>query len=416
MSSSQPVAAGNHKLQWRLVLVPLGYRNFRLVWLGSVTEHVGEFMELATILWLARGMTDSPLLITLVGTARYIAIMFLSVLGGVAADRFSRRNLLITVLLGSSLLSVSLAVLATTGLIAIWHLILISLLHGVFISFNHPARQAMVPNLINREHLLSAVSVDVLSVRGSSAVGMTLGGYVMAALGAPAVFIVRALGCLLSIAWLLMAHIPPTPPVARTQAPLRNLAEGLGYIRTHSLLMILILFFALPYLLLNTYTNFLPIFARDIMNLGPVGYGWLQGAPGIGGIICLIGAGLFTYYPNKFRLLILSGIILGLALLGFSASAWFFPSMVLLIVVGGMNATLVAFNSAIVQSMLPDEVRGRVLSWREIFFGLGPTLSMVFGAIAQYTGVPFSLGLLAGFCILVSLALIPLAPRFRNAG
>ncbi|MFH1003825.1 MAG: MFS transporter [Chloroflexota bacterium] len=400
--------------RWSLMVVALRYRDFRLVWLGSVTEHTGEFMELAAVLWLTNQLTHSPLMLTVVGTAHYVAMIFFPIAGGVVADRINRRHLLIMALLASCLLSVALMVLTITGVIAVWHLAVISLLHGVAISFNHPARQSIVPNLVKREHLLNAISIDVLSVRGSSAIGMTAAGYLIAAVGTWPVFALRALGCLVAIDWLAQAHIPPTPPATRTQAPLQNLAEGFRYLRSHTAVLILVLMFALPYLLLNTYTNFIPVFASDILRVGAIGYGWLQGAPGIGGIICLVGLGLLTYYQNKFRLLIMAGVILGIGMVLFAVSPWLPLSLPLLVVVGGMNAAMIAVNSTIIQSAIPDEVRGRILSWRGIFFGLGPTVSLAFGALAQQSGVVLSLVLLGGISLVISLALIRLLPRFNN--
>jgi len=388
------------------MLTSLHYRNFRLVWLGSLTEHFGEFMEIAAILWLVNEMTHSPLMLTIVGSCRFISMIPFAIVGGVVADRVNRRSLLIAALLGSSLLSVCLAMLAVTGVIAIWHLIVISLLGGVAMSFNHPARQAIVPNVVKREHLLNAISLDTLSVQAARMVGMLIAGYLIAIVGAWPIFIIRALGCLVAILWLSFARVPPTPPTTRELAPWHNLAEGFHYLRGNTIILALIVLYLIPWLTMNTYTNFLPVFANDILRVGAVGYGYLQAAPGLGAIASLIGLTLLTYYKRKFMLLAGFGIILGIGILGFSASPWFILSLLLLVVIGGTQNAFVAVNTTLIQDIVPDKMRGRIISWREVAFGLGPTGSILFGAIARYTGVPFSLGLLGGICLIISLLLI----------
>jgi len=281
-------------------------------------------------------------------------------------------------------------------------------------SFNHPARQTIVPNLVDREHLLNAISLDTLSVHMSRATGTPIAGYLIFLLGIWPIFVIRAVGCLISISLLSQARVPATPPNTRTEAPWRSLAQGFRYLRSNTLLLILVLLFALPYMAQNTYINFLPVFANDILGVGAVGYGYLQGAPGLGAIIFMILLGLMTYYKNKFRLLIGSGIILAIGLLTLTASPWFALSLPLIVIIGGMVTIFVAVETTLIQGTVPDEVRGRVLSWREILFGLGPTGSILFGAIAQYTGVPFSLGILGVICLVVSLLLILLFPRFKG--
>ncbi len=393
---------------WSSILTSLRYRNFRLVWLGSLTEHFGEFMEIAAILWLVNDMTHSPLMLTIIGSCRFMTTVLFSLAGGIVADRVGRRGLLIAALLGSFLLSTCLTLLIATNTLAVWHLVVFGLLSGVLMSFNHPARQAMVPNLVERKHLLNAVSLDALSVQGSRLGGMLTVGYLMATVEMWLIFALRAMGCLLAVLWLLWARIPAAPRSGRVLSPWRSLAEGLGYILSNRLVLALTILYFLPWITLNTCTNFLPVFAKDILHAGPVGYGYLQAASGLGAILSLLILAFLTSYGRKLVLIIGFGIILGIAMLAFSASPWITLSLFLLVVIGAMQNGFIALNTVLVQNLVPDQVRGRVMSWREIFFGLGPTGSILFGMVAQYTGVPVSLALLAGVCIIVFLLLIPL--------
>jgi len=397
-----------------MTLISLRYRDFRLVWLGSVTEHTGEFMEIAAVLWLVNEITHSPLMLTIVGTARFIPMIFFPILGGVIADRVNRRGLLITALTASGLLSLCLALLTFTGLIAVWHLIVIGLLCGVVISFNHPARQTIVPNLINKEHLLNAVSLDFISIQGARMVGMALAGYLIVILGMWPIFLFRALGCLLAILWLSLANVPSTPNTTREKSPYQNMIEGFHYLRSNTMILGLVILYLIPWLTSNTFVNFLPVFASDVLKIGAVGYGYLQAAPGVGAIISLVTLTFFTYYKKKWKLLVGTGIIMGLSLSGFSASIWATLSMPLLVVVGAVQTAFSTVNTTIIQAAVPDELRGRIMSWREVAFGLGPTGSIIFGAVAQVTGVQISLGLLGLVIIIPSIWLFFYFLRIRE--
>lgn len=412
--SNQIAGDTRRESYWSLMIASLRYRNFRLVWMGSVSEHFGEFMEIAAILWLVNELTHSPLMLTIVGSLRFVAMILFPIVGGVVADRVNRRSLLIASLLASALLSVLLAILVFAGLITVWHLIVINLFTGVAMSFNHPARQTIVPNLVKRKHLLNAISLDIMSVQVSRVIGMALAGYVIVTLGIWPIFVIRALGCLVAIFWLLLAQIPPTPPAARGQAPWQNLTDGFHYLRTNTVILGLLLLYLIPWLADNTLTTFMPIFASDILRIGTVGYGYLQAAPWVGAILALIGLTILTYYKRKMILLVGAGIIMGIGLVSFSASTWVFLSFPLVVIIGAMQITLATVNTTIIQSVIPDEIRGRVMSWREVAFGLGPAGSILFGAVAQYTGTPISLGLLGGICLVLSLSLIAFLPRFKS--
>lgn len=415
MSQSSQTAEGiKRETYWSLMLASLRYRDFRFVWLGSFTEHFGEFMEIAAVLWLANELSHSPLILTIVGSARFMSMIFFPIVGGVVADRVDRRRLLIVALMTSALLSSLLAILASTGAIAVWHLIVFGLLSGVAMSFNHPARQTIVPNLIRKEHLLNAVSLDFISVYASRMVSAALVGYVIAAFGVWPAFVIRASGCLLAIFWLILARIPPTPPATRSQAPWQNLVAGFRYLKANTLIFALTLLYLIPWLSDSTRTNFVPIFAEDILHIGAVGYGYLQSAPGLGAILALIGLTLLTYYRRKTLLLIGAGAIMGAGIIGFSASTSVSLSLTLLVIVTAMQTAMITLITTTAQAVIPDDMRGRVMSWREVTFGLGPTGSIVFGAIAQYTGAPVSLGLLGVISLVTSLSLIGMLPKLRR--
>jgi len=392
----------------------LAYRNYRLVWMGSVTEHMGEWMEVAAVLWLVHDLTRSALMLTVVGSCRFIPRLIFPVIGGMAADKMDRFRLLTLALLTDALLSLILAVLVKTGMVAIWHIIVISLLGGVTICFNHPARLSIVPNLVKREHLLNAVSLDNASVQASRFVAMPIAGYLMATFGVTPVFGVRALANLLAVCWLMfIREAPPLQPAGT--AKFRNVIEGLKYLRENRLLMALVPLYLIPMLTLNTTNNFLPIFADNVLKIGATGYGFLQAAPGLGSLAGLIALAALPSDRINGALLFVASCILGFVLVFFSLSTWTSLSLVLLLATGAMNTAFITINTVLIQSHVSDAMRGRVLSLREIANGLGPAAGLIFGAIAERTSAPFALETLGAGCIAAAFLFAFLLPRVRVA-
>jgi len=393
----------------------LGYRNYRLVWLGSVTEHFGEWMEVAAVLWLVHELTRSPLILTVVGSCRFIPRLIFPVIGGMVADKMDRFRLLTIALLGDAFFSLVLAVLVKSGIVAIWHIIVLSLLGGITICFNHPARLSIVPNLVKREHLLNAVALDAASVQASRFVAMPIAGYLISGFSVVPVFGVRAVCNLLAVCWIMLINKKEIPPQVTRKTGFRNVIEGLKYLRKNTLLRALVPLYLIPMLTLNTSNNFLPIFADNVLKIGASGYGFLQAAPGLGSLVSLIALAALPLYRLNGALLFATGGILGFSLVLFSVSTWTSLSLMLLLLTGGMITTFITINTTLIQSHVSDAMRGRVLSLREIANGLGPSASLIFGIIAERTSAPFAMELLGIICIAVSLLLALLLPKVRTA-
>ena len=391
---------------WQRMFASVRYKNYRLLWMGSCTEHIGEFMELAALLWLTNEISGSPFILTLVGASRFMPLVIFSAVGGVVSDRMNRKTLLAISLLAGAVLSLILGILVVTGLIVIQHIILIALLFGVTTSFNHPARAAIVPNLVEKKHLLNAVSLDTASVMAARVLAMPIAGIVIAVAGVVPIFFLRAIGALIAILWLSRVNVPPTPPEAITLNPWKNLIEGLRYVAGYGVVLTLVLLYLLPQFANQTYTNLLPIFAVDIFKVGASGYGYLQAAPGLGSVASLIFLASLGTGKHKGRLLFAAGMFLGMALIAFGMTSWYFFSLCLLIIIGGMATAFMALSTTLIQGVIPDRMRGRVMSLREISFGLGPAFSLIFGMIAEHTGAPLAIVYLGLVCFSVSLVLM----------
>ncbi len=406
MKPTEPPVSMTDTTVWQRMFASVRSKHYRWLWMGSCTEHIGEFMELAALLWLVNEISGSPFILTLVGACRFMPMVIFSPVGGVVSDRMNRKTLLAISLLAGTVLSVVLGVLVLTGLIAIRHIIVIALLFGVTTSFNHPARAAIVPNLVEKKHLLNAVALDTASVMAARVIAMPIAGIVISMAGVVPVFFMRAVGALVALFWLSRVNVPPTPDEAATRNPWKNLIEGLRYVTGYGVVLTLVLLYLLPQFVNQTYTNLLPIFAVDIFRIGASGYGYLQAAPGLGSLASMIFLASLGTGQNKGRLLFAAGMILGLTLIVFGFSSWYLFSLCLLVLIGAMATAFMALSTTLIQGIIPDRVRGRVMSLREISFGLGPAFSLVFGLIAEQTGAPLAVVYLGLVCFSVSFILM----------
>ncbi|MBW2106480.1 MAG: MFS transporter [Deltaproteobacteria bacterium] len=392
----------------------LYYPNYRSYWLGSIAEHFGEYMELVALLWITNKITASPFLLTLVGSCRFLPMVFLSLPGGLAADWFNRCNLLIVSLLGSICLSVYLAVVYASGLVTVWHLIAISLLHGVAMSFNHPVRQSILPNLVESEHLINAISLETGSVLTSQAIAMPIAGCLIGSIGAASVFALRAALVLLTIWWLIPIRTASIPASPRRLTTWQDLSEAAHHMHANVLIFGLVALLFVPRLSTNVYTSLLPIFAVNILQIGPQGYGILQGAPGWGSLIAFVTLASFRKLRNRKPLVFGMAIITGILLAGFAESHWLIMSLSLLFLVGGLNTSIVILDTAMIQSIIPNNMRGKIMSLPEIIRGLGTAAALIFGAIGECTSTSFAILVLAGVCFFIPSSLFFLFPQRRN--
>ncbi|MDP2729406.1 MAG: MFS transporter [Dehalococcoidales bacterium] len=378
----------NGKSFWRRTFSSLKHRNFRLLWLGSVTEHAGERLEMMALSWLMMRLTERPLYLGLMSVSRSAATILFSLVGGVVADRVDRRNLLIVALLGNALISIVLVFLDYTKLVAPWHLFLAAALTSVLMGFNHPARATIVPNVVPREELTNAIALDTASVRLAGPIVPLIGGYLIAQFGTVALFAIRAVGALLAIGWLVMVRVPATPPDARRQSPWQSLWGGLKYAAATGLVLTLLVLLAMRQLEQQVFSVFLPFFATDVLHAGAVGFGYLNSASAIGSLLALLVVASLGNFKYKGRLIVAAGILIGLFLSGFGLSQGLILSLILLAAVSFFATTLDNVSQAVLQTIISDEFRGRVMSLRGVMrgvFGIGA--AYLLGVGGEYLGI-----------------------------
>lgn len=371
-------------------------------------------MEAAALFWLVRQLTPSPFILGLTGFARFAPMLVVSFLGGVVADRFDRKKLLWISLIGFGAVSSALWYLIYTGNIQVWHVIALSLLVGIVTSFNHPARAALVPNLVKREQLLNAISLDLLAVMLSRLIGMPLAGYIMAYSGIAPVIALRVIMIIVAIIIIIPMKSPPLVPQAQKKSPWKDMAEGLDYLKKDRVVLIQVLLYLIPWFSTFTMQSLMPIFALDILKVDARGYGWLLTALGLGSVISLVGLASMGNYTHKGMFLIISGVLLGLFTAGFGASQVFFVSLILQVFYGITSNGFSTVNTAVVQELIPDRMRGRIMSFREITMALGTGGSLLAGFIAEFTGVRWAIILLGMVSFLVTLSLYWALPHLKK--
>ncbi|MBI4339510.1 MAG: MFS transporter [Chloroflexi bacterium] len=382
------------------------FRSFRLFVLGSFFEHSGEFMEMTTLSWLMWKETQSEVYLGLLLFCRIIPLAVFPLIGGVVADRVNRKAVLIAALVFAALISASLLALVAVDSLAPGYILAAALGMGLATSFNHPARSSIVPNLVPRDQLMNAISLDTTAVFSSMILGPVMAGQVLAMWGPEPVFAIRVVGVAIAIMWLLMAHIPATPPHARAEAVLRNLVGGIGYLRDNRLVMGLLVLFFVPTVFVGSVNALLPTFADEVLGSGERGLGYLQGAGGAGSVIAMLTLASLRSVRQKGLVLLGAGMAMGLSILAFAASPWLALSLVVQVVTGAVNAAFNTTNMTLTQSLIPDEVRGRVMSLREMTMGLGsPVGSLSVGALAGGIGAPQAVAIYGSLCFLISLGL-----------
>ena len=372
-------------------------------------------MEIMASAWLMMELTRSPFYLGMLTLCRIAPLFFFALLGGVVADRRDRRKVLLGCFMTSAVVSTSLLVLARTGTIAPWHLLLAAVLNAAIKGINHPARDAMIPSLTPKHEWMNAIALDTLSVRAAAIIGAPLAGWFIASFGTAPLFGVSTVGLLLASFWLMRINVSSTHVATVTHGVWQNLGKGLTYVVANGLIICLVLVFALREFQSEMSQTFLPFFADTILHAGPTGFGYLNMAQGIGGAAGLFGIATLGNYKYKGNLIIISGTLVGFLLIAFAYSEALLLSFLLLTFANGMGTVFENVGRTALQGIIPDEMRGRVMSLREVIRGLvGAVMAYGLGLGGEYLGVVTTSMFLGVFIILCVISMYLFLPAFRK--
>jgi MFS family permease len=380
--------------------VALRHRNFRLFWFGQLISLVGTWMQTTAQAWLVLELTHSAWLLGVVGALQFVPVMFLSLFGGVLADRLPKRTVLLFTQSSAMLQAVILWVLVATGHVQIWHVLVLASLLGLTNSLDMPTRQAFVVEMVGREDLPNAVALNSSLFNIARILGPGLGGLLIAWLGLAPLFLLNAISFIAVIIGLALIEIKElhTPVMRSTlmkdapkQSTLQSLREGLAYVaHTPSVLLIIAVIGVISLFGIN-FNVVLPLFATDVLHSGPQGFGFISSAFGLGSLFSALWLAWGNNMPSIRRLLAGALAFCVLEIL-FAVSHLYLLSLVLIAAVGFSQIVFSAAANTTLQTVAPDYLRGRVMSvYMLVFAGTVPLGNLFTGGIAHLFSAPIAL-------------------------
>ncbi len=390
------------------------YRDFALFWTGNFLSNVGTWMQNLALGWLILVRTNSPFLLGLNGFLGSAPSLFFSLPGGAIADRMNRRKLMIVTQTAMMLLALILAALTSFRVIKIGEILTISFLAGLASALNNPAYQALVPDLVEREDLVNAIALNSAQFNMSRAVGPTLAGLALGSLGAAGCFYLNTVSFLALIIALLAITVP-SHRVQEGPTVWGAMLEGLRFVGRNRPIIILLSVPSFLSLLGLPFIILMPVFARDLLQVGASGLGYLMGGAGLGAVVAALTLATRNNAEYEGRFILGSATVFSLALILLARAHSFWWAFFLLVVLGVTMVGTLTLTNTTLQVISPPEMRGRIMSLYNLsLLGLAPLGSLQAGAVAQVLGTRFAVALGGAVCLVYFLILLLLLPRLRR--
>jgi MFS family permease len=407
---------GSNSTRLNLIFRALHSRNYRLFFGGQSISLIGTWITRTTTSWLVYRLTDSAFLLGVVGFAGQIPTFLLTPLAGVLVDRWNRHRILVVTQVLSMAQSLALAVLTISGVITVWHIIILSILQGLVNAFDMPGRQSFVVEMVeDKEDLGNAIALNSSMVNSARLLGPSIAGILIAIAGEGVCFLIDGISYLAVIASLLAMRIVPKKVKPRDTDILQGLKEGfryaLGFAPTRAILLLL----ALVSLMGMPYTVLMPIFATDVLHGGPHTLGFLMAASGVGALTGSIYLASRETVRGLGKIIALASAIFGVGLIGFSLSHDFLVSLLLVLVAGFGMMVQMASSNTVLQTIVEEDKRGRLMSFYTMaLIGMAPFGSLLAGGLASKIGAPNTVIVGGAFCILGSILFTKKLPALRK--
>ena len=394
----------------------LRHRNYRLFFFGQFVSLCGTWMQGIAQPWLVYDLTKSKLLLGLVAATNTFPALIFSFAGGVTADRYPKRRVLLftqTAMMATALVFWALIV---TNLIAIKWIFVLAFISGVAFAFDVPARQAFVIEMVGKEDLMNAIALNSSTFNAARVIGPAIGGIVIGGLGVATCFLLNGLSFVAVLAALLLMRVPPRAAIGLSGSILRDIIEGLNYARRHPVIRATLLLIALSTFFGAPYYVLLPVFAGDVFRVGPAGYGFMMAASGIGALTGALGLAKLGNFPRKGALILGGVIVFAAAIEAFCWSHSFHFAIFFLVIAGSAMTLYGSTCNTLLQTTVPDVLRGRIMALFSLgFIGLAPFGSFQAGVMAHYFGVHIAVGLGVAIMGASGLLILLTMPKMRKA-
>lgn len=390
-------------------------RNYRLFISGQLISLVGTWMQTVAQAWLIYRLTDSAALLGLIGFAGQIPVFVLAPLGGVIADRANRHRVLIATQGSMMVLALALAALTLSGVVQVWQIFTLATLLGLANAFDIPARQAFVAELVPRDDLVNAIGLNSSMVNGARVVGPAVAGLVVAAVGEGYCFLLNGVSYVAVLIALLRMHVDPPRRAAAPISAWASVVEGFAFSWHTTPIRALLLLLGLVSLMGMPYSVLMPIFADRILQGGPDAYGILMSASGVGALGAAATLTMRRSVRGLGRWVAVSSGGFGVCLIAFSLSRSLWMSAALLVPAGFFMMMEMASSNTLIQSMVPDRLRGRVMAvYSMMFMGMAPLGALMAGALAEPLGAPLTVTVGGIICIVGGAIFAANLPQLRG--
>ncbi len=396
------VATGG--ISWRKTFSAFKHRNFRLYFSGQLISFTGTWMTTTAQGWLVYQLTGSKALLGIVAAAASAPMLLFATFGGWIADRYPKRAVVVCTQISSMLLSFAMAALVWTKVVQPWHIIALAVLGGITMAFDMPARQSFVIEMTSREDLMNAISLNSSAFNCARIVGPSIAGLLMAHISIAACFLCDGLSFIPVIAGLLMMRLPKKQNrIASSGGAITQALEGFRYVWMHRRVLTILSLFTVVGIFGWSYSVLMPAFAHDILHLGANGYGLLMAGSGVGALAAALTVASAGHMLST-RTMALGGVwIFSTALVLFAFTRNLYVDVILLALVGFGLVLYFSTSNTVLQSIVPDEMRGRVMGiWALIFGGMIPLGSLEAGLMADSVGTPATMASGALICALAA--------------
>jgi MFS family permease len=397
-----------------------------MYWIGHLISIAGSQMQLWALYWHLRTLSDQPMVISGIGLARFLPVMLLSLVAGVAADRFDRRKMAILTQIALGVVALALGLTTAWGLVSIWMIFGLVIMQSVAVAFDGPARQALIPSLVPRENLANAYSLTSIASKVGGILGPAICGVVIAFWGLQWAYWINAISYLAVVAALFAMgdiqtvierknfELRDSPGSSTGRGTFIAIREGIEFIK-NSPIIFSVMFLDFFGTFFSSANTLLPFVARDILHVGPIQYGWLSASQSIGTMMVGLYLSQKTTLLRQGKLISVSVVMFGLATMLFGISSSFWLTMLALILIGVFDGLSSIIRNTARQLLTPEAMRGRMMSITQIFFKGGPQLGEVeSGLVAQILGVPFAIISGGVGCVLAAWIVVKKIPQLWN--